>query len=395
MTGSNGVHSPTTFFLSPHRADRHQLQASVEKIRQNPLIQSMLETNPGPGLVLNEQRQIVAANSRMLELVGATSPQALIGKRPGEALQCIHAAESPGGCGTSEACTTCGAARALFRTTEDGSVATEECRISSIQSASGSFDLEVIAHRIEVEGELLIVCATRDISGEKRRRVLERLFFHDVINTAGGIQGLALLLAEMTEGVEGAEHEISTDLVEASRMLLDEIQDQRELAAAETGELSVQPERIAIQTIVGEVTDIMRNHSVAVGRLIGIAAIPDIDLLVDRVLLRRVLVNLVKNALEATPYGGSVRVGAREDRDCVTFTVYNPTAMPREVQLQVFQRSFSTKGGSGRGIGTYSVKLIGESYLQGQISFTSEESIGTTFRFTLPREYNHLLAEKA
>jgi signal transduction histidine kinase len=44
----------------------------------------------------------------------------------------------------------------------------------------------------------------------------------------------------------------------------------------------------------------------------------------------------------------------------------------------MFQRSFSTKG-AGRGLGSYSVKLLSERYLNGKVSFTSSEDEGTTF----------------
>ncbi|MBM3132840.1 MAG: ATP-binding protein, partial [Chloroflexi bacterium] len=62
----------------------------------------------------------------------------------------------------------------------------------------------------------------------------------------------------------------------------------------------------------------------------------------------------------------------------VRFWVHNPTFMPREAQLQVFNRSFSTKG-QGRGLGTYSMKLLTERYLKGKIGFDSSETGGTTF----------------
>jgi sensor histidine kinase regulating citrate/malate metabolism len=58
--------------------------------------------------------------------------------------------------------------------------------------------------------------------------------------------------------------------------------------------------------------------------------------------------------------------------------------MPSEVQLQVFQRSFSTKG-AGRGLGTYSMKLISERYLQGCVSFVSTAPDGTVFSADYPR----------
>jgi signal transduction histidine kinase len=59
--------------------------------------------------------------------------------------------------------------------------------------------------------------------------------------------------------------------------------------------------------------------------------------------------------------------------------------MTREVQLGVFQRSFSTEG-SGRGLGTCSMKLIGERYLDGNVWFESSEEKGTVFYAEFPLE---------
>ena len=66
--------------------------------------------------------------------------------------------------------------------------------------------------------------------------------------------------------------------------------------------------------------------------------------------------------------------------------VSNPEIMPQEVQFQIFQRSFSTKGEVGRGIGTYSMKLFGERYLGGKVDFVSYSPEGTTFRLSLPKK---------
>jgi signal transduction histidine kinase len=58
--------------------------------------------------------------------------------------------------------------------------------------------------------------------------------------------------------------------------------------------------------------------------------------------------------------------------------------MPEAVRQQVFQRSFSTKEGQGRGIGTWSVKLLTERYLGGAVAFVSEPGRGTVFSVRLP-----------
>jgi sensor histidine kinase regulating citrate/malate metabolism len=49
----------------------------------------------------------------------------------------------------------------------------------------------------------------------------------------------------------------------------------------------------------------------------------------------------------------------------------------------MFQRNFSTKDGMGRGLGTYSMKFLGEEILGGRVSFTSDPENGTTFSLRL------------
>ena len=103
----------------------------------------------------------------------------------------------------------------------------------------------------------------------------------------------------------------------------------------------------------------------------------------DPTILARVLVNLVKNALEASRAGDSVHVACRRRDDEVVFSVWNSGVMSEDVQLQIFNRRFSTKG-KDRGLGTHSVKLFAETYLGGRVTFRSEEPDGTTFFVALP-----------
>ena len=55
------------------------------------------------------------------------------------------------------------------------------------------------------------------------------------------------------------------------------------------------------------------------------------------------------------------------------------------LQRQIFQRSFTTKRGEGRGIGTHSIRRFTERYLRGNVSFTSTENESTVFSVSLPK----------
>jgi signal transduction histidine kinase len=355
--------------------DLHQLLAGI------PLLDKILGSVPGVLLFLNEHRQIVFANDAAFCFLGIEPTLDVLGSRPGEAVQCVHALETPGGCGTTEFCQTCGAVQAILAA-QRGNPDTRECRIATKDSWS-ALDLKVSTTPFEYEGEQFTVCALQDISHEKRRQTLERTFFHDVLNTAGGLRGYVELLLESDPD---EVPEVATTVGKISQRLIEEIETQRSLLAAEIDELSVNLSELQTKEILEELAVVYRRHEVAKDKSITVAAESEgVAFRSDYTLLLRVLGNMLKNALEATPAGECVTLGARRDADQVEFWVSNPTFMPREVQLQVFNRSFSTKG-QGRGIGTYSIRLLASKYLGGSVDFSSSRAEGTTFRVRLPRD---------
>jgi signal transduction histidine kinase len=225
----------------------------------------------------------------------------------------------------------------------------------------------------------------KDISDEKRRRVLERVFFHDVLNTAGGIQGLSeFLLETFGEDLESDQGSIQI-IAEASSQLVAEINSQRQLVAAESGELQIDPVSFSTREVMESVRSLMLAHEVAQGKSMEITDGEEVELCSDPTLVKRILINLVKNAFEATAPGGEVSVSCAPAEGGVVFSVHNSAVMSESVKLQIFKRSFSTKSKIGRGIGTYSIKLFAEQYLGGTVNFKSEPEMGTTFRVFLPQ----------
>jgi len=104
----------------------------------------------------------------------------------------------------------------------------------------------------------------------------------------------------------------------------------------------------------------------------------------DPEILCRVLSRMALNALEALPLGGQAQIWHERRAGRAAFVVQNPGCMPPDVADRVFQRSFSTKAGLGRGLGTYAMKLLGETILGGQVGFTTSWAEGTRFFIELP-----------
>jgi signal transduction histidine kinase len=381
MTGD----SLPTRFAPAERASATELAEQAFYFAQREDMQRFLNAVSDVFLILNEQRQIVFANCALLDLL-QTSAEQTIGQRPGEALDCVHAAEDGDGCGTTEFCQTCGAVKAILSALR-GAEAVQECHI--LQKSGAALDLQVKTTPFRLSEQNYAFFAVMDISHEKRRRALERIFFHDILNTAGNVQGAVELLVK----TPADEWEEIRDIMQSLAVkLVEEIQSQRQLLAAENRELAVHSVSIESLQLLAEVMAIYSKYETFAKRSVRLAAdASPFTLFSDKVLLRRVLSNMLKNALEATPRGGVVTVGCRADGESAEFWVHNPTVMPREVQLQVFQRSFSTKG-TDRGLGTYSMKLLSERYLRGSVSFTSTPEEGTIFRVRYPLQ---LEAEEA
>lgn len=369
-----------TYFAPAERQSLQQVRESRRRLLETWPVEQLLECFPGPVVVLNALRQIVLANEKFSRLSGKPL-DSLNGLRPGEALDCVHAGLNEAGCGTTQFCRYCGAVQAILHSQRSGA-AVEECRLIC-NSGAGDYalDLRVWATPVHL-GEPYTVFALLDISDEKRRQVLERIFFHDLLNVVSGLSGLLDLEAEPRGGQEEELRGLTRELV---RELLEQIQAGRDLAAAERGDLNVRLQTIDAERFLLRLRDRYCFTSLAEGRQIVVAPVQG-PILVrsDEVLLGRVLGNLVKNALEASRRGETVTLSAGTSPSGVSLSVHNPGPIPEQVQAQLFQRSFSTKEGRGRGIGLYSVKLLTERYLSGNVTFHSSPETGTTFTVSLP-----------
>ena len=363
----------------PTRATRNEILRLAQHLPNVQLLDNFISSLFDIVFVLNKQHQILLANQNLARSLGMNNPTQLLGFTPGEVLQCVHAPAFGGCCGVSEFCRACGALKAILAS-EGGVVSSEECRITR-ENQLEPLDLRVYATPLQLNGDRFTVFAISDISHEKLRRALERMFFHDILNTVGGLYGFVELLQQSDPSTL---QEFKSPLLQLSRDLLEEIKSQRDLLAAENNELSVEPATLNPRSILRDIVDLYRNHEVAHLRSLEIHEnAVDCGVLTDSALVRRVISNMAKNALEATGENETVTLGCDLKKDGIEFWVHNPRLIPADIQARIFNRSFSTKG-ANRGLGTYSMKLIGERYLGGKVSFKSSGDDGTTFRFWLP-----------
>jgi hypothetical protein len=340
-----------THFAPALRSTAEQIIKEYELVGSQKIFTEIFGRLTGIGGVIDKNRQIVYANDELLSLLGIKTLEPILGKRPGEFISCIHSGEEKSGCGTSLACAYCGAVTAILESQRTGMKSMKETHISTnVEGKHKSWDLNVISTPIAFNGEVFYILILQDISDEKRRVALERIFFHDLLNSMGALNGLLTILKDETNPDEKIELMKLSE--EISQSIIDEILSQRQIRAAENGELIPRIELINSVELLFSAIGKIGFHEVGKGRNI----VTDKDSVniffeTDKVLLERVIINLLKNALEASNSTGTVIAGISNTDDKIIFWIKNDQVIPRDIQMQLFQRSFSTKG-TGRGLGT-------------------------------------------
>lgn len=381
------VASENSYFDSPHRSTIYQIEDKAHRIAQDSVIKQMLESFPDLVLILDSNRQIVAYNKKAEKFFRYKNELDILGNRLGEALGCIHANENPAGCGTTKFCSECGAGKVNKAAIESIGSYEDECRILvNYEGVEASLDFKVFTSTLEFEGENYIVFAIKNLESEKRRELLERIFFHDVLNTASIIFGISGMISEVRETDDFDKY--AKILQNTSEQLIQEIQAQRDLTNAEAGKLIIYPAQDTVNEILQKAFELYQNNSLTKGKQF-ICEYPNETMIIetDHHFIIRSLGNLIKNALEAINPGGKVALKAMDYGNNIRFVVVNDGVIPKHIQLQIFNRSFSTKAKKGRGIGTYSVKLLIENYLKGKVSFISNEHDQTQFIIEVPKKF--------
>lgn len=365
---------------------------SIDKVKEDynlissiEYIEHLINALPYYGAILNDKRQIVFANQQLLDTFELTRIENIIGLRPGEILDCINAHKEEGGCGTSSNCAVCGAVNCILEAQRKNQKVVKECRITGNHNGDlKSYEFKVTTTPFLWTNQRFYVLSMVDISDEKRRKALEKIFFHDVINKTGSISGFIDLIKIEKDPERLKEMVNLLDLI--NHDLIEEIQSQRDLLSAENSELTTKIEDIDSRNLIEFVVNQISRHDVSKDKEIVIDT-ESAPLIVktDKILIKRILTNMLKNALEASKSGDNVWIGCTKFEDKHRFWVRNKSVMTEEIKMQVFQRSFSTKG-INRGLGTYSMKLLGEKYLKGNVGFKSNDPEGTVFYIDLTQK---------
>ncbi|MFJ9007911.1 sensor histidine kinase [Streptomyces canus] len=194
------------------------------------------------------------------------------------------------------------------------------------------------------------------------------------------------------DGLVPADKALISSLLEEALLLQHVVEDLRDLAAADAGELHLSKTRTDIGELLAQTVTSHAPQAEAAGVTLATATARNVRPIdADSLRLRQALSNLLGNAIRHTPTGGEITLEATRAQDVTRIRVtdtgsgISPTDLPRVFdRFWRAERSRNRQGG-GSGLGLPITRHIIELH-DGTITAESTLGKGTTFTLTIPDE---------
>jgi PAS domain S-box-containing protein len=237
-------------------------------------------------------------------------------------------------------------------------------------------------------GRLLVLRdTTAERALEQLREDLTHTMVHDLRSPLTAISG-ALDVIELSghEAFDAKQREMLSLARGGTERLLLLVNSILDLSQLESGRMPLERARVPLAPVVSETLDF--ESTIALQKNLYLEnAVSETHppLWADPVLLRRVLQNLVGNAVKFTPQGGRVSVAADREPGALRVDVRDTgPGVPAEIHGRLFQKFVTgAQKERGNGLGLAFCRLAVEAH-GGRINAASREGGGAVFSFTLP-----------
>jgi len=271
------------------------------------------------------------------------------------------------------------------------SYVSEVLEFEALHKSGALFPIEMTHSLVKVnDKEFYITAIFRDITLRKRyelmRGRIEHITRHDLKNKLVIVSLAAQRLSKILGSDEKTQAHKYTEIIQSeSKGLIELLDSTKELILLETGEYKLKEETVELADLLNLKAEQIQPMAAAKGVNVVFhdRTARRVTIQADRSMLERALENLVKNAVEAEDFSGTVEMILEEDeRGIPVLEIHNGgKPIPEEVQGLIFSPYVTHGKKDGVGLGLYSTKLILETIHGWHISFHSGPE-GTTFKVT-------------
>ncbi|MEZ4525369.1 MAG: hybrid sensor histidine kinase/response regulator [Desulfobacterales bacterium] len=226
---------------------------------------------------------------------------------------------------------------------------------------------------------------------ESMRETLTSMIIHDLKNPLSGISGYAhLLRMNPTVAADPKAFVHAGSILNSTQTMLDMIMAILDVSKMESGQMELNMENTDIRRVLRQAVEGLTPLLKESGVRLKINLPGDIpELRADSEILRRILVNLMGNAIHFSPADSHIIFSALSQESEVRISVADQgPGIPKEFREKIFEK-FRQADSSGKkkkystGLGLAFCKMAVEA-MEGQIGVDSESGKGSTFWFVLP-----------
>jgi two-component system OmpR family sensor kinase len=172
------------------------------------------------------------------------------------------------------------------------------------------------------------------------------------------------------------------------------VEDLFTLTRADAGQYPLSPQEFYLDELAGECTHAARSLALAKQITLTCELPEDLPVRADEALVRRMILNLLDNAIKYTAAGGRVTVTCERSGNEYALSVTDSgPGIPADLQARVFERFFradkartrSEDGGGGAGLGLSIARWIAEAH-RGRLILARSDANGSTFTALLPAQ---------
>jgi signal transduction histidine kinase len=260
---------------------------------------------------------------------------------------------------------------------------TKPCPIPSLSRA---LDAGLEQYRLAAaEKELLRVT----LENARLKEDVERIMRHDLKSPLTTILSLPQLLRQ-ADNLTDEQREMLECIEDAGYTVLSMVNLSTALFKMERGQYVLHPDAVDLLPIARKILsvheDTARHHDLVLTLTVdGEPVEPDTRFLVqgEELLCYSMMANLVANAVEASPDGGTVSLALTRDGDRAVMVIGNQGAVPECVRERFFEKYATAGKPKGTGLGTYSARLIARAH-GGDITMRTDGARGTEVTVTMP-----------
>lgn len=258
--------------------------------------------------------------------------------------------------------------------------------------------VEITAKQISYEGEVAIQWVGRDITVRRELAKMRRDFINMIVHDLRGPVGAMVNAVQMIDFLlTGPEEMFSREetgeltrlAIHSSRFVTDLIDSMLDISKHESGSFPLKVSTTSVDKLLRDAHSQVIPHASSKSITLSFADVSQDTLInLDHHLVRRVIVNLVDNAIKYTPGGGQVVVAVEwSEEHLIVHVSDNGPGIPPDKKQTIFEkfaRLRETADIQGVGLGLAFCKIAVEAH-QGQIWLESEINKGSTFSFSIPR----------